>query len=273
MVVRFEDLRVRDSQDLDRDFFNRRFRLIVESLNEVAGQIERITTASDSLVALGLTRVNEVLGPALAQVNAAAESGFLVATSSSPLTVSLGLETTLVVDETAARAVFTPTPYVLMSREAEDTIDDWALLQVQAYSRESGGLAFKVVAVNGNVGAAEHDDWVISASAGLAKSIVEAASDIEAAILIAQQAASDAAIAAAAAQDAIADGPVSSVNGKAGVVSLGVSDIPNLTQLIAAKADASHGHTIAQISNLQTTLTSLQQQITNLVSAYDGGTY
>jgi len=85
--------------------------------------------------------------------------------------------------------------------------------------------------------------------------------------------ASDAAIAAAAAQDAIADGPVSSVNGKAGVVSLGVSDIPNLTQLIAAKADASHGHTIAQISNLQTTLTSLQQQITNLVSAYDGGTY
>lgn len=273
MVVRFEDLRVRDSQDIDRDFFNRRFRLIVESLNEISGQITRITTASDSLVSLGLTRVNEVLGPALAQVNAAAESGFLVATSSSPLTVSLGLETTLVVDETAARALFAPTPYVLLSRDAEGTIDDWAMLEVQDYSRESGGLAFKVVAVNGSIGADQYDDWVISASAGLAKAIVEAAADIEAALTLAQQAAADAAAAATAAQAAIAAGPVSSVNGKTGVVSLGVSDIPNLTTLLAGKADANHGHSISQISNLQTTLTSLQQQIDAIVSALDGGEY
>lgn len=274
MVVRFEDLRVRDSQDLDRDFFNRRYRLIVESLNELAGQITSIATASDNLVTLGLTRVNEVLGPALAQVSAAAESGFLVATSSSPMTVSIGLETTIVVDDTAARALFAPTPYVILSRNAEgaaeNVVDDWALLEVQAYSRENGGLAFKVAAISGDIGAAQHDDWVISASAGLAKSILEAASSVAATLALAQQAAEDAADAAETAEAVLASGPVSSVNGQTGAVALGIGDIPNLTTSLAAKADSNHGHSIGQISNLQTTLTNLQTQINAIA---DGGAY
>lgn len=268
MVVRFEDLRVRDNQDIDRDFFNRRFRLIAESLSELLGQIDRIGTASDSLVSLGLTRVNEVLGPALEQAIAAAESGFLVATSSSPLTLSLNLETTLVVDESTARALFAPTPYVIISRDG-GSIDDWAVLQVQSYNRENGGLAFKVVSVSGAIGAASHNDWVISASAGLAKSILEAASDLENTLALAQQAASNAASAAATAQSVLANGPVSSVNGKTGTVALGIGDIPNLTASLAGKADSTHGHTIAQIANLQTILDGLQGQITNI----DGGEY
>jgi len=270
MVLRFEDLRVRDSQDLDRDFFNRRYRMIVESLNELAGQITSISTASDNLVTLGLTRVNEVLGPALAQVNAAAESGFLVATSSSPLTVSVGVETTIVIDDTAARSLFAPTPYVILSRAAEGTIEDWALLEVQAYSRDNGGLAFKVVAISGDIAAAEHDDWVISASAGLAKSILEAAASVTETLALAEQAAEDAADAAETASAVLTSGPVSSVNGLTGVVALGISSIPNLTTALAAKADSNHGHSIAQVSNLQTTLTSLQTQINALA---DGGAY
>lgn len=268
MVVRFEDLRVRDSQDLDRDFFNRRFRLIVESLNELVGQIARINTASDSLVALGLTRVNEVLGPALAQASAAAESGFLVATSSTPVTLSVGLETTLVVDETTARALFAPTPYLIITREG-GAVDDWAVLRVDDYNRENGGLAVEVVAVSGAIGAAQHDNWVISATAGLAKSILDAAVDLENTLALAQQAAADAAAAAATAVAVLASGPVSSVNGLTGSVALGIGNIPNLTAALAGKADSTHGHTIAQVSNLQTTLDSLQAQI----STIDGGTY
>ena len=70
-MLRFEDLRVRDNQDLDRDFFNRRYRLIAESLAELNTQLAQIGTATDNLVTLGLTRVNEVLGPALATASAA----------------------------------------------------------------------------------------------------------------------------------------------------------------------------------------------------------
>lgn len=268
MALRFEDLRVRDSNDLDRDFFNRRFRLIVEGLNDVVNEVAAISSASDSLVVLGLNRVNEVLGPALAQASAAAESGFLVATSSTPVTLSVGLQTTFVVDESTARALFAPTPYALINR-VNGAVDDWAILKVQSYNRVNGGLAVEVMALSGAIGGAQRSDWVISATAGLAKSMLEAASDLENTLALAQQAASDAASAASTAQAVLASGPVSSVNGKTGTVALGIGDIPNLTANLAGKADSSHGHSIAQVSNLQTTLTGLQDQITTI----DGGEY
>jgi hypothetical protein len=42
-----------------------------------------------------------------------------------------------------------------------------------------------------------------------------------------------------------------------------MSSIAGLVSALASKADSSHGHTIAQISNLQTTLNAIT----------DGGTY
>ena len=48
-----------------------------------------------------------------------------------------------------------------------------------------------------------------------------------------------------------------------------IGDIPNLTAQLASKAASTHGHAIAQISNLQTTLNALQAQI----DLIDGGTY
>jgi len=268
-MLRFEDLRVRDNNDLDRDFFNRRYRLIAESLATLDAQLSRITEASDNLVTLGLQRVNEVLGPALATAQAAAENGFLVATSSTPLTLSASLETTFEIDDTPARALFAPTPYVVLTRDVDDSLNDWAVFRVDIYNRENGGLAGEVVAVNGDIGDAEHDDWVISASAGLAASLIETAASVSSALSLAQQAATDAAAAAETAEDVLANGPVSSVNGQTGAVAIGVGDIPNLTAQLASKAASSHGHTIAQVSNLQTILTSLQAQI----ELIDGGTY
>ncbi|MBN9021185.1 MAG: hypothetical protein J0H08_03645, partial [Rhizobiales bacterium] len=144
-----------------------------------------------------------------------------------------------------------------------------AMLRVQAYDRTNGGLAFKVVAVHGALEGTEHADWVISASAGLAQSILEVAAEVGAVLALAEESAATAEAAAATAVQIIANGPVSSVNGKTGLVSLTMADIPNLVTAIGAKADSNHGHSIAQVSNLQTTLTGLQSQITN----FDGGAY
>jgi hypothetical protein len=268
-MLRFEDLRVRDNQDLDRDFFNRRYRLIAESLGDLDAQLARIRGATDNLVTLGLSRVNEVLGPALATASAAAENGFLVATSSTVLTLSVGLQTTFEIDDTPARALFAPTPYVVLTRDVDGTLNDWAVFRVDSYTRETGGLAGEVVAVNGTIGDAAHGDWVISASAGLAASVIETAAAVSSALALAQQAAQDAAEAAAVAESVLANGPVSSVNGQAGDVALGIGDIPNLTAQLASKAASTHGHTIAQVSNLQSTLTALQGRIDRV----DGGTY
>jgi len=110
---------------------------------------------------------------------------------------------------------------------------------------------------------------VISASAGLAQAILEVAAEVGATLSQAEEAAATAEAAAATAVQIIANGPVSSVKGKTGLVSLGMADIPNLVAAIGAKADSNHGRSIAQVSNLQTTLTGLQSQITD----FDGGGY
>ncbi|WP_412506658.1 hypothetical protein [Roseovarius sp. SYSU LYC5161] len=289
-MLRFEDLRVRDSQDLDRDFFNRRYRLIAESLADLDAQIARVNDATDSLVTLGLSRVNQVLGPALATASAAAENGFLVATSSTSLTVSVGLQTTFEIDDTPARALFAPTPFVVLTRDVDKSLNDWAVFRVDSYTRENGGLAGEIVAVNGNLGAAAHDHWVISASAGIAASVIETAADVSNALALAQQAAQDAATAADAAEDLLEAGPVLSVNGQTGPVALGIGDIPDLTSQLAGKAASSHGHGIAEISNLQSILDGLQAAVSanaaanaqlesavealgNTPEQFDGGTY
>ena len=262
-MLRFEDLRVRDQQALDRDFFNRRFRLIAESLGQLHEEVGSVTDDTDRLVALGLSRVNEVLGPLLAKLQAVAENGFLVATSETPLTVTIGLESTLAITDEAQRDLFTPTPYVLLTREAAGTEDDYAILRVTGYNRANGGLAFEVVLVNGDIGGSSHNDWVVSATAGLSVAVLEAATAVQETLEFAQQAAADAATAAAAAEAVLASGPVASVNGRTGVVVLGMSDIAGLVSAIAAKAESSHGHSISQISNLQSTLDALS----------DGGDY
>jgi hypothetical protein len=239
--------------------------------------LARVNEATDRLVELGLSRVNEVLGPALATASAAAENGFLVATSATELTLTPGQQTTFEITDTPARALFAPTPYVVVTR-AGGAVADWAVMRVAGYARVSGGLAGEVVAVNGAIGAAAHADWVISASAGLATSLIEAAVDVTAALSLAQQAAEDAATAALAAQSILNAGPVSSVNGQTGAVALGVGDIPSLTELLAGKAASTHGHAIADIANLQAELngkaeaahTHAISAITNLENALDG---
>lgn len=262
-MLRFEDLRVRDQNELDRDFFNRRFRLIAEAIIALTEEVASVTGDTDRLVALGLNRVNEVLGPLLAKVQAASENGFLVATSVTPLTITLGLQTTLAVDEGAERDLFTPTPYVLLTRQATGTQDDYAILRVTGYNRTNGGLAFEVILTNGNIGDAEHNDWVVSATAGISAAVLEAANDVQETLTLAQQAATDAAAAAATAEAVLASGPVASVNGQTGVVVIGMTNIAGLVAALAAKAETSHGHSIAQISNLQSTLNAI----------VDGGTY
>lgn len=261
-MLRFEDIRARDSDRIDRDFLNRRYRLIAESLGALDAGLASVSSSTDRLVELGLTRLNEVLGPALATASAAAENGFLVATSSTPLTVSVGLQATFVIDDTPARALFAPTPHVVLTRDVDGTLNDWAVLRVDAYDRTTGGLAGEIVAVNGDIGAAEHRDWVISASAGIAASVIETAAAVSNALALAQQAAQDAAAAAGVAESVLANGPVSSVNGQSGTVALGIGDIPTLTAQLAGKAASLHGHTIAQITGLQTALENV-----------DGGTY
>jgi hypothetical protein len=270
-MLRFEDLRVRDNQNLDRDFFNRRYRLIAESLVSLGTEVEKINSGTDSLINLGLARLNEVLGPALATAQSAAENGFLVATSETRIQISQDFETTFEIKDGPERQLFAPTPAVILMA-ADGTVDDWALFEVDEYNRENGGLAGKVIAVSGAISDSPIENWVISASAGLGGSILSAAAQITETLALAERAATEAAEAAEIAENVLATGPVSSVNGKTGEVLLGVGDIPNLTALVAAKADASHGHEISNVSGLSAALDGLTQSLTTSVQTLSAHT-
>jgi len=271
MTLQYEDLRARDSTNMDRDFFNRRYRLIAENIQSISTGLAQVEAATENLVKLGLARIDEVLSPALLTVQAAAENNFLVAPSDTALTLTVGLETSLQISDESLWGIFAPTPYILIARDADAAPDDWALARLQSYNRDTGGLAFEVVAVSGTVAANEYSAWVVSASAGLGKTILDAAAALPAIRDEASAAAAQASDAAAAAEAVLESGPVTSVNGQTGEVSIVMADIPNLVALLGSKADTSHGHTTAQVTGLEDRLVALETGagLTDL----DGGSY
>jgi len=167
-ALQFRDLRTRSEKEvLDREFFDRRFRIISDAVNKVAAETEVLKGVSDRLVALGLARIDEYLTPALTRVNEASTLGFLIATSSTAATLAVDDELTFVVDEGPRRGLFTPTPYVAIVRSSVGAHNDFALAEVQTYNATNGGLAVKIVAISGEVDQSDHDDWTIVASAGV----------------------------------------------------------------------------------------------------------
>lgn len=110
---------------------------------------------------IGLDRVNQVLGPVLATVNQAAESGFLTALSSTPATLVVGQAVALDV-RAEDRPLFAPAVWVAIARE--DNPDDYAICQLDGYDRENGQLTLIPSDVYGDPG--PHSDWIISSMAG-----------------------------------------------------------------------------------------------------------
>ena len=121
----FADFRVRRGEAMDQAFFDRRFRLIVELLGAFRSEIERQGASTDQLVQLGLARINEILTPTLLHVQQAAELGFLVAVSNTEMELISGQQPTFELTP-GTREMFTPTPFLTISRAAEGAEDAFA---------------------------------------------------------------------------------------------------------------------------------------------------
>ncbi len=133
----FGDFRVGRREAMDADFFDRRFRLLVESLLSIITELEGVTSAGDNLVQLGLTRINEVLTPALVKVNSAAELGFLIGVSTTSLTIEAGENYTFEINE-ATRGLFTPTPFLNITRSTEGAEDEYAIGRLHGMPKPAG---------------------------------------------------------------------------------------------------------------------------------------
>lgn len=147
--------------DLDYTSMVRILKAIDARLMPLENQTGSLDAAIAAVRKVGLDRINEVLVPAIQLVFKIQSMGFLVARSGSAVALADGEVLTLVVDEEQGRALFTPGPFIALTREAN--ADDYAIARTVDYDQTSGVLICQVLSFEGAAG--PHSDWVIGALA------------------------------------------------------------------------------------------------------------
>lgn len=130
-----------------------------------------LDTAVSAVRTIALERVNNVLSPAIQSILLIQERGFLVARSDTPVSIAEGNTVIMTVGDESERAVFTPSPRVLVTRAANDT--DYAVVRRVSYDQQIGEFIGVVEASFGEPG--PHDDWIIAAIAGSTLAAIHAA--------------------------------------------------------------------------------------------------
>jgi hypothetical protein len=230
-VIFMKDLQVDVSGDvLDYIFFNQRFLIITNSINGLAARQDSYESTIADLMQLTLDRTNMVLGPFLANLQAASTLGFLVAEAwGAPIQLALNADLQFTCTS-AGLAVFTPTPYVLALDELDSS--NWGILSTTSYNASNGQYVGHVVYCTKTQ---QSDKWSLSDNSALPAAMMN---------LIEQaQVSATAAINAANEVDAavgnltqliqiVQQGPVVTVCGKAGVVTLVPADITGLVDAL-----------------------------------------
>lgn len=148
--------------NLDYQSILRLLALIEARFLPLEGQSSAIDEAIESLRRVGLDRINDALRPALEWVLDVQSKGFLIAESSTSATLGEGNILDLNVPEGSQRELFTPSPFVVVSRKANP--DDFAIARTIAYDSANGRFLCQVISHYGDPG--PFDDWVIGALAG-----------------------------------------------------------------------------------------------------------
>lgn len=135
----------------------------IGNLEELKPSLE---AALEELLQVGLVRIDETLAPAIADINNAAQLGFLVAESATPHTLTVGVINLWIVPPGPIRKTFAPGPLAIIQRTGDH--DVWAILEKQSYNPLTGGFNAKVIAMSAGAIAepGPHTDWVIGAPAG-----------------------------------------------------------------------------------------------------------
>ncbi len=245
MALNYSDLAVKSTDVMSADFFNRRFQLLVSEIQAAEAMASTYGTAASELVQRGLVQINGVLGSLLTQVQAAATLGFLVAPSTSNVTLTATVQANFVV--AAANApIFAPTSF--LSVQDAGNAANWAIGQLQGWNSTTGALSIGILQTStGNP--ISGSNWQIAASSAAFTSTQTAATN---AATSATNAAASAASAAISAQDlalAVQSGPVLSVAGLTGA--------PTTAQLIAALGSLVKTNNLSDVSSAATALTNL----------------
>lgn len=163
---RYPAYHVRGSDILDDVRWNRLVRDLDTRLLKVEGQSFSFDEANNEVLAMGLKRLNEILGPITERLRKLTELGFLLADVDGALSVRQGdiRDIALVKGEQAES--FVPSPFVALTSKHDSTA--YAICRMIHYDRERAVLRLFVMAVygaNSDATLGPLDDWQVSALA------------------------------------------------------------------------------------------------------------
>lgn len=161
MSSNYPELVFSEDDDFTADRLNAAMQVLDQRLRSLEPFSPSWEQAVNDLRLVGLSRLNDAILPAYQRIQLLSTLGFLFAGSSSEVTLTDEMTATFVIDDETEASLFTPTPFLALTRSS--TVDDWAIAQLISYEQATGTLMVKVKTINGNAG--PHTDWQIGACA------------------------------------------------------------------------------------------------------------
>jgi hypothetical protein len=153
----------------DPDYWNRRFEDFDRRISSNEDGLDAIGGLTAYVEGLALDRLDLVLSPALDKITLVSEQGFLLAHSSSTVTLDVNTTQTFAIPDQAERELFAPSPFLTLCRTGSMT--DYAFARLVSYDKPSGQLTVQPLQIYGNAG--PFDDWVIYVGTALSQAIVD----------------------------------------------------------------------------------------------------
>jgi hypothetical protein len=161
MSSNFPELVFSEDEDFTADRLNSAMQVLDQRLRALEPFTPSWQQAVNDLRDVGLSRLNDAILPAYNRIQLLSTLGFLFAGSSSEVTLTQDMTATFVIDDETQKSLFTPTPFLALTRSS--TVDDWAIAQLISYEAATGTLMVLVKTINGDAG--PHTDWQIGACA------------------------------------------------------------------------------------------------------------
>ncbi|MGJ4953024.1 tail fiber domain-containing protein [Bradyrhizobium sp. HKCCYLS20291] len=161
----------------DPEYWNQRFEDIDRRINSNEDGLAAIGGLTSYVEGLALNRLDLVLAPALDKIALVSEQGFLLAHANNSVTLDVATSQTFAIFDAAERELFAPSPFVTVTRQANNT--DYAFCRVLAWDRVSGQLTLHPIQIFGNPG--PFIDWVIYVGTALPQVAIQTLTDAQAA--------------------------------------------------------------------------------------------
>lgn len=169
MARRFDAIyRVKPKDNLgDPEYWNRRFDDIDRRVSSNEDGLDAIGGLTAYIEGLALNRLDLVLAPALDKIMLVSEQGFLLAHSISSVTLDVNTTQTFAITDAAERELFAPSPYLTITRAANQT--DFAFAKLVSWNKVSGQLVVQPLQIMGNPG--PFTDWVIYVGTAISQAV------------------------------------------------------------------------------------------------------